>query len=187
MGDDKTPFERKGAPAPEKQNEKWVRMRLKTRSGVAIVKHLMLSHKEGDTCICGIPTQEILDGLEWDHPSKNAFYYASAYRHYPRVMKLLPSFNHTKYVKMFIEFKTIPEIFTLFASTNTPYDSEELRRRLNKKCQGSWWADPVLGAWFTLQKSSKHGMLRRWWKCDVLKPLVEELREAEVVVGVMQS
>lgn len=186
---DEIPFELRGTPL-EKQTHKWVLSQAKQKNGKALIKHLMALHKpDSAPCPCGHTDQAICDMFEWDHPNKNAFYYASAYRHYPRVMKLLPNVNHRKYVEMIIGYKSIPEVLTFFATTDAGYPAEELNQRLNEKSPtGNWWSDPKMIAWFKhSHKSSKSGMLNRWRKSKVLKKLIDELLEAEVIVDVMMS
>jgi len=184
-------FSTYGAMPAGKQTRKWIDSKARQGQSKALIKHIFSHHigmKPGeapsDPCACGYSVQEIIDMMDWSQPSPNAFYYSTAYRDYPRLIKRAPGLNHVAYCRMIAGFKTVPEVLTFFATSGAIMDFGELKSILDERFGGSFWNDKALQTWFfETPKSSRAGMYNRWKKCAFLKPIVDVIDVAETMLG----
>ncbi len=170
--------------AAKVQDRRWVDRKFKQGQQKAVLKHL-LSHHVGreEPCECGYSSQELVDKFDWSHPGDRAFYYETAYRSYPRLIKVAPHLDHTAYARMIVSFKSVPEVLSFFANTGAQLPLEEIEDVLAERF-GSLWNDPRMREW-VLEKapSARTGMLNRWRKCPLIQPIVDALTVAEVMMA----
>lgn len=180
--------------AAKKQGRKWVDSKAKQGQSKALIKHIFSHHigawpedeaavRERGPCACGYTEQEILDKMDWSDPTPNAFYYATAYRDYPRLIKRTQHLDHSRYARMIAGFKPVPEVLSFFAISGARMGFEELESILNRRFGGSLWNDPSMRKW-VLEKnpSSRAGMLNRWRKCELIRPIVDAIAVAETMM-----
>lgn len=122
--------------------------------------------------------------LDWSHPDHNVFYYETAYRSYPRLIKRAPHLDHSAYARMYAGYHSVPKVLSFFATSGAKLPFEELEAILNRRFEGSLWNDTAMRRWVLKQSpSSRTGMLNRWRKCLLIRPIVDALTVAEVMMA----
>lgn len=183
--------------ASKKQDFRWVRSKMKQHQDQALIKHVLAMHTEMPPgcdpkkspvrtevlcqSLCGHTAQQICDALDFSHPSFNAFYYSTAYRNYPRLMRALPRLSHEPYVRMIVGFRDPLDTLAFFASTGVPwrpeYDEVVKRKRpflLDMKS---------IQDFRNLPASSRTGMVNRWKKNPTLSHILDLMDVAEVLLS----
>lgn len=184
-------FSTYGAMPAERQTRKWVDGKARQGQSKALIKHIFSHHvgmslekAPSGPCSCGYSVQEIIDMMDWSHPSQNAFYYSTAYRDYPRLIKRVPGLNHVAYCRMIAGYRSVPEVLTFFATTGATMDFDELKSTLDRRFGGSLWDAKSVREWlFETPKSSRSGMYNRWKKCAFLRPITDVIDIAETMLG----
>ena len=178
----------------EFQPRKWVDSKAKQGQSKALIKHILSHHigpkpedeqafRDRGPCTCGYSEQEVLDMMDWSKPTRNAFYYSGPYRQYPRIIRRTRHLDHSRYARMIVGFKEVPQILTFFAGTGAVLPFDELQRLLDERF-GCLWETECMRHWlFDATQSARTGMYNRWRKCELISPIVDAIAVAEVMLG----
>jgi hypothetical protein len=169
----------------KKQDRRWVDRKVKQGQFKAVLKHALSHHVGRDgLCECGYSDQELVDLFDWSHPTHNAFYYETAYRSYPRLIKKTQHLDHSAYARMYAGYHPVPKVLSFFATSGARLSTEEIESILDARFGGSLWNDPEMREWvLNKSPSARSGMLNRWRKCPFIKSIVDALAVAEVMMA----
>lgn len=169
---------------PAAQDRKWVEKHLKAGNLTALVDHLIRSHADGDSCVCHMSAQAIVDRLSWDSVKKGEdYYYKTGAREYRRFMLRRPELDHRKYTQCVLRTRDMDACLLHFAAHRGRLPEnmilEALEQRVNEVVMNSWTTE-----YFAITPSRRKSALKKTG--EVLEQVKAFLRAHDTAIAILE-